>query len=91
MLRDCDIVPLTWYPRLWHASGEERRRWRLIGGGLGSHWPDLDEDISDERADWWAVAPVRINAHYIVGSRVVQGQKTGQREGAAAATASEDC
>jgi hypothetical protein len=41
-------VPLTWYPRLWHGTPEERARWRLIGDGQGIHWPDLDEDISVE-------------------------------------------
>jgi hypothetical protein len=39
-------VPLTWYPRLAHATVEERANWRLIGAGEGLHWPDLDEDIS---------------------------------------------
>jgi hypothetical protein len=38
-------VPLAWYPRLLHGTPEERRNWRLIGGGVGIHWPDLDEDI----------------------------------------------
>ncbi len=41
-------VPLAWYPRLSHASLAERKRWRLIGRGLGIHWHDLDEDISVE-------------------------------------------
>ena len=41
-------VPLTWYPRLWHGTPEERQNWRLIGAGVGIHWPDLDEDISIE-------------------------------------------
>ena len=41
-------VPLDWYPRLAHGGPEERGRWRLIGGGRGFHWPDLDEDISVE-------------------------------------------
>ena len=41
-------VPLAWYPRLAHAAPHERRNWRLIGGGEGVHWPDLDEDISVE-------------------------------------------
>ena len=41
-------VPLDWYPRLTHATPEERDNWRLIGGGEGIHWPDLDEDISAE-------------------------------------------
>ena len=39
-------VPLEWYPRLAHGSSTERQRWRLIGEGIGIHWPDLDEDIS---------------------------------------------
>ena len=41
-------VPLGWYPRLLHASGEERGRFRLIGSGEGVHWERLDEDISVE-------------------------------------------
>ncbi len=39
-------APLAWYPRLVHATSEERNNWRLIAGGLGVHWPALDEDIS---------------------------------------------
>lgn len=41
-------VPLTWYPRLWHAAPSERNAWRLIGGGSGIQWPALDEDVSVE-------------------------------------------
>lgn len=39
-------APLAWYPRLAHATRQERRSWRLIGGGRGIHWPAIDEDIS---------------------------------------------
>lgn len=39
-------APLAWYPRLAHATAEERGSWRLLGGGRGIHWPALDEDIS---------------------------------------------
>ena len=39
-------VPLAWYPRLLHASAEERQRWRLIAKGRGIHWEELDEDVS---------------------------------------------
>lgn len=39
-------VPLIWFPRLMHATPEERANWRLIGHGEGIHWPALDEDIS---------------------------------------------
>jgi len=41
-------VPLAWYPRLLHGDRQERTGWRLIGGGVGIHWPALDEDISVE-------------------------------------------
>ena len=41
-------VPLDWFPRLVHGTPLERSNWRLIGGGQGIHWPDLDEDISIE-------------------------------------------
>ena len=39
-------APLEWFPALRAASAEQRRNWRLIGGGVGLHWPDLDEDVS---------------------------------------------
>jgi hypothetical protein len=39
-------APLVWFPRLMEASEDQRRNWRLIGGGHGIHWPDVDEDIS---------------------------------------------
>ncbi len=42
------LIPLVWYPRLLHGTKEERQNWRLIGGGQGIHWPELDEDISVE-------------------------------------------
>lgn len=41
-------VPLAWYPRLCHATKIERANWRLIGGGEGVHWPDIEEDLSVE-------------------------------------------
>ena len=41
-------VPLAWFPRLAHGTPAERANWRLIGGGTGIHWPDLDEDLSVE-------------------------------------------
>ena len=39
-------APLAWFPRLLHASADERSKWRLIAGGRGIHWSSLDEDIS---------------------------------------------
>ncbi len=40
------IVPLAWYPRLYHGRMAERENYRLISNGYGIHWPDLEEDIS---------------------------------------------
>lgn len=39
-------VPLAWFPRLQKATRQQRARWRLIGGGVGIHWEEIDEDIS---------------------------------------------
>lgn len=41
-------APIGWFPRLSHGTTDERNHWRLIGGGRGIHWPNLDEDISVE-------------------------------------------
>lgn len=41
-------VPTMWYPRLDHATADERQGWELIGGGSGIHWKAVDEDISVE-------------------------------------------
>ncbi len=38
-------VPIDWFPRLRDATDQERNNWRLIGGGEGIHWADIDEDI----------------------------------------------
>jgi hypothetical protein len=37
-------VPLAWFPRLLHATEEQRQQLRMSSRGL--HWPALDEDIS---------------------------------------------
>lgn len=39
-------IPLAWYPKLATATEEQRNHWRWIGGGVGIHWPELDEDLS---------------------------------------------
>jgi hypothetical protein len=39
-------VPLSWFPRLSDATPVQRQNWKAIGRGHGTHWPDLDEDIS---------------------------------------------
>src|SRR5512132_2389221 len=50
-------VPLTWYPRLLNATDEQRKNWRIIGGGYGIHWEDVDEDLSTEGLLRGAPAP----------------------------------
>jgi hypothetical protein len=37
-------VPLVWFPRLLHATPQQRQNWELNGEGI--HWPDVDEDLS---------------------------------------------
>jgi hypothetical protein len=37
-------IPLTWFPRLWHASSADRAAVEISPRGL--HWDSLDEDIS---------------------------------------------
>ncbi len=39
-------VPLGWFPRLLHATEEQRQEWELMGQGQGIHWESIDEDIS---------------------------------------------
>ena len=39
-------VPLAWFPRLFHATPEQRSEWRFIGEGAGIHWEAVDEDLS---------------------------------------------
>lgn len=50
-------VPLAWYPRLLHATPEQRAVWEPCGGGYGIHWPQLDEDLSTEGLLRGAPAP----------------------------------
>ena len=57
-------VPLAWYPRLLHASEEQRNNWKISGGGYGIHWPDIDEDLSTEGLLRGAPSPrASIEAH----------------------------
>jgi hypothetical protein len=51
------MVPLAWYPRLFNATPAQRKNWRIVGGGYGIHWPDVDEDLSTEGLLRGAPAP----------------------------------
>ncbi len=37
-------VPLAWFPRLLHATSEQRAKVEISPMGL--HWDELDEDVS---------------------------------------------
>jgi hypothetical protein len=37
-------IPLAWFPRLLHATPEQRQEFELTVNGI--HWDELDEDIS---------------------------------------------
>jgi len=50
-------VPLAWYPRLLHASEEERNRFRITGAGYVIHWPDVYEHLSSQGLLAGAPAP----------------------------------
>lgn len=39
-------VPLAWFPKLRRAGKAKRGKYRLVGEGIGIHWPALNEDIS---------------------------------------------
>jgi hypothetical protein len=40
------MVPLGWFPRLWHGTPQERNHFEIFGDGAYIHWPDLDEDLT---------------------------------------------
>ena len=57
-IRDRSISgPLAWYPRLLHATSQERVNWEIAGAGYGIYWPDIDEDLSVEGLLRGAPAP----------------------------------
>jgi uncharacterized protein DUF2442 len=39
-------VPLAWFPRLLAATPRQRKKYEIGGGGIGLHWPEIDEDLS---------------------------------------------
>jgi hypothetical protein len=50
-------VPLIWYPRLFHATPDQKEKWEVCGGGYGIHWEEIDEDLSTEGMLRGAPAP----------------------------------
>lgn len=50
-------APLAWYPRLLHATPQQRTNWKIAGAGYCIHWPELDEDLSTQGLLQGAPAP----------------------------------
>jgi len=50
-------TPLAWYPRLLHATAEQRNSFVISSAGFGIHWPDVDEDLSVQGMLAGAAAP----------------------------------
>jgi len=50
-------APLAWYPRLLHATPQQRSNCLIAGAGYGIHWPEIDEDLSVEGLLRGAPAP----------------------------------
>jgi hypothetical protein len=50
-------MPLEWVPGLRDATERQRGDWRLIAGGVGIHWNELDEDILVEDLLSFSLSP----------------------------------
>src|SRR5437016_3581176 len=53
-------VPLAWYPRLLHATAQQRLNFTIGPDGYEIHWPDVDEDLHVEgilRGSWQRRVP----------------------------------
>ena len=52
-------VPIIWFPLLHEATPAQRERYEIGGGGVGLHWPEIDEDLSVANlmagVDWHSV------------------------------------
>lgn len=47
ILTTCDkLFKVPYSKRLKQATRAQRRDWRLIAGGMGIHWPEIDEDLN---------------------------------------------
>ena len=39
-------APLRWLPRLFHATSEQRAKWRIMPFGDAIEWEEIDEHVS---------------------------------------------
>jgi hypothetical protein len=68
-------VPLAWSWRLSEATAKQRSNWRIIGDGIGVHWPDIDEDISAEGMLYGIPAPRKKNRPSVPSKLSLKSQK----------------
>ncbi len=40
------IVPISWFPRLEHATHAQRDHYVLVGDGASINWPDISLDVT---------------------------------------------
>jgi hypothetical protein len=50
-------VPLAYYPKLLGATRQQLEDFEWLGGGIGIHWPQLDEDLSVKGFLLGSIAP----------------------------------
>ena len=63
-------VPLGWYPRLVHATPEERNNWEIHAGGQHLHWPEFGR--GHQRG--WIAGGTVIRRESAVSATVVGGE-----------------
>ena len=44
--KDILVIPYNYTPKMEQATKESLSKYRLIGGGIGVHFDEIDEDIS---------------------------------------------
>ena len=59
-------APLAWYPRLLHATPQQRSNCQIAGAGYGIHWPEIDE-VSASKACFAAPRPTRFGQGQLIG------------------------
>jgi hypothetical protein len=56
-------MPLEWSERLTEATPEQRSHWRLIGGGVGVHWPASTRTFRSQFC-WARIASKKVPARH---------------------------
>ena len=77
------IVPLDWFPRLWHGTPKERDHYEISGDGMHIHWPDLDEDltVAGLLAGWRSEEGTQSLKKWMASRKKATTKKTASRKG----------